>query len=98
MSEKYKVRDQDKLYFVTFPVIQWIDALSRPIYKDLLIESLKFCQKEKGLEIYVWCIMSNHIHLILGRHGEEKMEDIIRDFKKFTSVRMIKDRMDALDV
>jgi len=91
MSEKYKIRDQDNLYFVTFAVIQWIDALSRPIYKDLLIESLKFCQKEKGLEIYSWCIMSNHIHLILGRHGEEKMEDIVRDFKKFTSVRMIKE-------
>ncbi len=25
MSRKYKIRDQDKLYFVTFTVIKWLD-------------------------------------------------------------------------
>ena len=91
MSEKYKIRDQDKLYFVTFSVVQWIDALSRPIYKDLIIENLKYCQKNKGLEIYGWCIMSNHLHLIIGRNEEVKIIKIIRDFKKFTSVKMIQE-------
>ncbi|MFT7029506.1 MAG: REP element-mobilizing transposase RayT [Marinoscillum sp.] len=90
MSEKYKIRDQDRLYFVTFSVVLWIDALSRPIYKDLLVDNLKFCQKEKGLEIYAWCITSNHVHLIIGRNSDEKIEHIIRDFKKYTSVKLIK--------
>jgi REP element-mobilizing transposase RayT len=30
----------------------------------MIIESLKFCQEEKGLLLHGWCIMSNHIHLI----------------------------------
>jgi putative transposase len=89
MSEKYKIRDQDRLYFVTFAVVRWIDVLTRREYKDLILESLKHCQKEKGLSIYAWCIMSNHIHMIVGREREEfKIEDIIRDFKKFTSVHL----------
>ncbi len=69
--------------------MQWIDALSRPIYKDLIIENLKYCKKEKGLDIYAWCIISNHMHLIVARKGEQKIEDIIRDFKKYTAVKMI---------
>lgn len=88
MSEKYKIQDQNKLYFITFAVIGWIDVFTRREYKDSIIESLKHCQKEKGLEIYAWCIMSNHIHLIVGREKENKIEDIIRDFKKFTSVEV----------
>src|SRR5215216_5947569 len=91
MSEKYKIRDQDKLHFITFAVVDWIDVFTRQEYKDILLESLRHCQKEKGLEVYAWCIMSNHIHLIVGRSKEEiKLEDIVRDFKKFTSVQLCK--------
>ena len=86
MSEKYKIRDQERLYFVTFSVVQWINVFTRPVYKDLLVESLKYCQENKGLNIFAWCIMTNHIHLIIGWNSENKIEDIIRDFKKYTSV------------
>jgi len=66
MSEKYKIRDQDRLYFVTFAVVDWVDVFTRREYKDVIVESLKFCQKEKSLIINGWCLMSNHIHLIVG--------------------------------
>ena len=33
--------------------------------------------------------MSSHIHMIIGRHGEQKLEHIIRDIKKYTSTRII---------
>ncbi|MFT6964535.1 MAG: hypothetical protein ACJAWV_004276, partial [Flammeovirgaceae bacterium] len=58
MSTKYKFRDDEQIYFVSFATINWIDVFTRRIYKDILVESLAFCQKEKGLEIYAWCIMS----------------------------------------
>jgi putative transposase len=88
MSEKYKIRDQSKLHFVTFAVVKWIDVFTRQEYRDILLESLRYCQKEKGLEIYAWCIMSNHVHLIVGREKELSIEEIIRDFKKYTSVHV----------
>jgi hypothetical protein len=34
--------------------------------------------------------MSSHIHMIIGRHGEQNLEGIIRDIKKFTAVQIIK--------
>jgi len=84
MSRKYKILDQNKPYFVSFAVVNWIDVFIRNEYKDLLLESLSFCEQKKGLEVYAWCIMTSHVHLIIGTYGE-KMEDILRDFKSFTS-------------
>jgi putative transposase len=87
MSRKYKIRDQDKLYFITFTVINWIDFFIRNEYKDIFLKSLEHCQINKGLEIYAYCIMTSHIHLIIGRDGDDNMEDIIRDLKSYTSKR-----------
>ncbi len=52
MSRKYKFSDQDKLYFVSFAVVYWIDLFIRKEYKDIIISSLAFCCKEKELELY----------------------------------------------
>ncbi|MBC6111948.1 transposase [Pedobacter fastidiosus] len=93
MSTKYKIRDQEQLYFVSFAVVYWLDVFVRNEYKDVVLESLCFCQKNKGLEVYAWCIMTSHVHLIIGTN-DKKMEDILRDFKSHTSTqlrKMIKD-------
>ncbi len=89
MSRKYKIRDQNKLYFVTFTVIQWLDIFIRREYKDVLLDSLRYCQKHKGLEVYAYCIMSSHAHLIIGRHGERGLDGLIGDIKKYTANKLI---------
>ncbi|MEQ8245127.1 transposase [Fulvivirga sp.] len=93
MSRNYKIRDQEKLYFISFAVVHWIDVFVRPIYKDIIVDSLKYCIEHKGLEVYGWCIMTSHIHLIIGTQGD-KMEDIIRDLKKYTSKEILKEIKD----
>ena len=90
MSKKYKVRDQEKIYFITFAVIYWVDVFTRREYKDIVVASRQYCQREKGLEIYAWCIMSNHLHLALGTTGQEQLPDIIRDFRKYTAVALVR--------
>ena len=44
MSRKYKFRDQDKLYFVSFAVVYWIDVFIRNEYRHVLLDSLRYCQ------------------------------------------------------
>ncbi len=89
MSSRYKVRDDAYPHFVTFTVLNWIDALSRPMYKDIVCNSLQFCQKEKGLKLHAWVIMSNHVPLIISADIGFKLSDIVRDIKKFTSNKII---------
>ena len=87
MSTKYKFRDQSKLYFVSFAVVYWIDVFIRNEYKDILLDSWRYCQKSKGLELYAWCIMSSHVHMIIGTQGNN-MENIMRDMKRHTSEKL----------
>ena len=86
MSRKYKFGDYDKLYFISFAVVNWIDVFVRREYKDVVIDSWKYCQKKKGLEIYGWVIMPSHIHMIISSE-ENKLEDIIRDMKAMHQLR-----------
>jgi putative transposase len=89
MSRKYKIADQAAVYFVTFTVVRWLDVFIRREYKDIVIDSLRYCQKNKGLAIYSYCIMSSHVHLIIGSQYNLELQAIIRDMKKFTANRII---------
>ncbi len=84
MSKKYKFSDNDKLYFVSFAVTNWIDLFIREIYKEEIINSIRYCQENKGLELYGWCIMTSHMHLIIGTTGNP-LQNIMRDLKRHTS-------------
>lgn len=90
MSEGgYKIRNQQGLHFITFAVVEWIDVFTRQQYRDIIIESMDYCIKHKGLNLHAWVIMSNHVHFIMSAKEEQKLSDILRDFKKFTSVKII---------
>jgi putative transposase len=89
MSEKYKVQDSRALHFITISVVDWIDLFIRRDFKDFVLDSLRFCQEEKGLKIYAWVIMTSHIHLIVS-NDQNDLPSVVRDFKTFTSKGLIK--------
>ncbi len=91
MSEKYKFRNEDGIYFITSTIVNWIDLFTRQTYSEIVLDSLRYCQKEKGLVIHAWCIMPSHLHLIISRSGNEQLSGIVRDFKKFTSKAIIEE-------
>jgi REP element-mobilizing transposase RayT len=76
-------------YYLTLTVVNWIDVFTRKNHRDAIIESLKYCQAEKGLNIYAYVIMSNHIHLIVNCNLPFELSDVIRDFKKFISKKIV---------
>lgn len=85
MSTKYKALDIDQAYFITITTVGWVDVFTRLSQKMVIINSLKYCQSQKGLSIFAYCIMSNHIHLFCRADGKYTLSEIMRDFKKFTS-------------
>ena len=85
MSRKYKIHNQSSIYFVTFTVIDWIDDFIRDEYRAVVVNSIKYCQENKGLEVYAYCFMTSHILLIIGANSLLPLEGIIRDLKAFTS-------------
>ena len=90
MPTGYQIKEQDKLHFVTLQVVEWVDIFTRQTYRDIIIENLGYCQINKGLEIYAWVIMSNHIHLLVKSEKEE-LSNILRDFKSYTSKKILEE-------
>lgn len=84
MKEGYIIRDQEKPHFITCTIVDWIDVFTRKNYRDVIIECLKFCIANKGMIVYGYVIMSNHIHLIV-QSKDGKLSELVRDFKKFTA-------------
>ncbi|TSD67376.1 transposase [Inquilinus sp. KBS0705] len=90
MGFKYRITSTDELYFLTLTVVDWVDVFTRKELCNDLITSLKYCQQHKGLVIYAWCLMPSHLHLVVSvMPGQYTLSDVMRDFKKFTSKKMI---------
>src|ERR1043165_6463897 len=87
MSLAYKIHKQEAAYFLTLQVVQWVDIFTRKVYRDILADSLNYCVAEKGLEIFSYVVMSNHLHMLV-RASKANLSEVLRDFKRHTS-RMI---------
>ena len=85
MGRKFKIWDSDRLYFVTFSIVEWIRIFDNEANINIIVDSIKYCQQHKGLEVYAWVVMPNHLHMIIGRNGEATLSQIIGDIKSFTS-------------
>src|SRR6476469_5986451 len=88
MADAYRIKDQYTAYFITLTIIDWLDFCTRKEYRDIFIDSLNYCIQQKGLQVYEFVIMSNHLHAIVSS-DKEPLSGIIRDFKKFTAKRII---------
>jgi putative transposase len=85
----YRIRNQSAPHFITFATVSWVDVFTRKQYRDIVLDSIRFCQKEKGMLLHSWCIMSNHVHLIASSANDD-LSGLLRDFKKFTGKEVIK--------
>lgn len=88
MSTGYQIYDQHGMYFITPTIVDWVDIFTRKSYRDIVVDSLQFCIANKGLKVYGYVIMSNHVHLIVAS-STGKLSDTVRDLKKFTANKIL---------
>ncbi|MGJ8760174.1 transposase [Polaribacter sp. AHE13PA] len=88
MSRKYKFHNKSALYFVSFATVYWIEIFTRQVYFDVLAKSIDFCRAKKGMELYAYCFMPSHVHLLFRSSNEQPME-LLRDLKKHTAKKII---------
>ena len=83
---------KDKTSFMTMMVVEWIDLFTRVTQKQLIVDLLKYCQENKGLNIFGWCLMPSHMHLIANTKIPFDLDDVVRDFKRHTSKIVYKEQ------
>jgi REP element-mobilizing transposase RayT len=89
MSQGYQIYNPAATYFLTLQVVDWVDVFTREVYRKEILDSLTYCRKSKGLVLYAYVLMTNHLH-ILARAENENLPDILRDFKKFTASQILR--------
>ncbi|OUJ75511.1 REP-associated tyrosine transposase [Hymenobacter crusticola] len=93
MGIRYTVRSEQP-YYLTCTVVDWVDVFTRPVYRHIIVDALRYCQQQKGLELFAWCLMSNHLHLLARAADGHNLAHILRDFKKFTSKAIVQAILD----
>lgn len=96
MSTGYKIAEKDGLYYLTFQIVGWVDLFTRKIYRDIAVDSFRYCQQNKGLCLFAYVFMSNHIHL-LAQSEHEDLSGTIRDFKSYTSKKFLEVVNDGIE-
>jgi len=93
--DRYKLVDGVYIYFVTFTIIDWLPVFIDPEPTQIIVDSLQFCIREKGLRINAYVIMPNHIHMIVfdWKFDNNRLQQILTDLRKFTG-RKLADHID----
>ncbi len=73
------------IHFCTLTTIEWIDVFTKNEYFETILNSLKYCQQNKGLTLFGFVFMTNHIHLLFQVEQPYSAEIFLRDFKKWTT-------------
>lgn len=78
-------------YFITFNVVDWVDLFIRPVYKQIVVHSLNHFIEHKGLSVFAWSLMTNHLHLLVQARGGYSMGEIENEYKSFTTQKILED-------
>ncbi len=70
---------------MSFATVYWIDVFTKQLYFNVLTESICFCREQKGMKLYAYCFMSNHMHFIFRSNNNQPTETI----KRYTSNKVI---------
>jgi REP element-mobilizing transposase RayT len=86
MRSRYRVHEPHCAHFITTTVVEWLPVFTTSARCDILVQSFEYCRKNKGLKIYAWVILDNHIHAIVAA---PELTRVITDFKRHTAQRIL---------
>src|SRR4030043_583394 len=87
MRTRYRITDNSYPYFLTCTIIECLPVFTRKPYFEIIIDSLKDCREQKGLMVFAYVILDNHLHLVANG---ERLDSTIKEFKSYTAQGIIK--------
>lgn len=88
-QEKDSATSQHACHYITFNTVDWVDVFIKPVYKYVIVDALNELIALRGLTVYAWCLMTNHLHLLLQAKDGIGLSLIEREFKRVTSTHIL---------
>jgi len=95
MRSRYRITPESNVYFITTSTHLWVPILFNETLFQIILNSLKYCQANKGLRLHGYVIMINHVHAIISHESYDQIPNIVRDLKRHTA-KEIKDYLSGL--
>ena len=86
MRSRYGIVDSEGIYFLTATIVEWIPAITGCDACDVIVDSLRYCREHKGLRVYAYVILDNHIHLVADAPD---LTGVVRSFKAHTAKGLV---------
>jgi putative transposase len=86
MRSRYKILNTENTFFITSSVQNWIKIFESEIYINILIDAIKYNQKNKYLDIYSYVIMKDHFHMVCKSN---QLSNIISSIKSYSAKKII---------
>jgi len=81
---RYRICDEKAPHFFNLHGIDWIPLFTRPQTANIILDALRYRQKENGWKIYGYVMLENHLHMIV-RANNLAME--LAHFNSYTAQR-----------
>jgi putative transposase len=84
--ERYRFHADGSLFYVTFTIVDWLPVfIAEPAFR-IVVDSLNYCHRHKGLRTNAYVIMPTHLHGIFFHESwqAKALENVLTDFRKFT--------------
>ncbi|TVQ62989.1 MAG: transposase [Phycisphaerales bacterium] len=82
--------------FITFSCEKRLPLFRNPAVCKVFIDALVRVRQSRGIELYAWAVMPEHVHLLLRSGPSEPLERTLRSLKVAVSKRVI-ERWRSLD-
>ncbi|NIA12861.1 MAG: transposase [Nitrospiraceae bacterium] len=86
MRSRYRVVESSGVYFLTATVVEWVPVFIADDACCIVTAALDFCRLHKGLRLYAYVIMENHIHLVAEAPD---LIRVVQAFKRHTARELV---------
>ena len=83
---RYKIYNEGQPHFLTATIVEWMPLFTNPDIASLVLDSLRFLQKERGVLLYAYVIMEHHLRMIAS---SPQLSKTVKEFKSFTARAII---------
>ncbi|MGH8165345.1 MAG: REP-associated tyrosine transposase [Rhodanobacteraceae bacterium] len=83
---RFDYSNPDHAYFVTIRALPETAPFTDALLARVVIDTLHWLRTNRGVSVYAYCLMPDHLHLLIGlAPGGIPLGDIIGTFKRFTT-------------
>jgi len=83
---RYRIFETEYPYFLTCTIVGWLPVFTRPEAVEIVLESWRYLQRERGMKLFGYAILENHLHMIASA---PELGTAMQNYKSYTARRIV---------